>query len=391
MRRAVAFGVGLLGLFLLIPAPASVQQDPPRPSCCADIYLTGYYLGLAASLAGEGAYPPTGWPGIENKITESDMDYFQQFINNAGLYLERAHSNCSLINPAWPDWKTRRAELLALAARVRKDDRPSGFRQPYGYLAAARESFAWALQVEIGYDRETFPPVTCAEKYFKVGYDIGQAQGCAFLASHSNMPGHRIKNNDIADGVIQRARDDLNIMTKIEPRGRCAPLWEILALLSDWQVAYDKEDQAERNYQLLRKVNEKVRIILSDCISMLGRDEGGGGGTGDTSPSLASVIGTWSYYWIYDLPEEPYEQSRSPIITEFYNYIGKKNYATSRSFEWRLEGNDLWLFHDNGWRWAVFTLQSDGSWAGHFVKEDLTYDEVPGHHGEFLRLVRVSR
>ena len=209
MKMTHSFGIGFLAIVLLAPALLIAQQDPPLPPCCSDIYYAGFNLGLALTLAREGE--ANDWSVIsgQNRLSKNHMDNFLRFIDTACRYLETAHADCSRVNPAWVDWNARQDVLRGLAADIQEYGNKPQFRRAVGYLASARNGYAEALMVQIVAD--TFiHTATCEEKYFKIGFDLAEAQGCLVLAGDPELSeANRISLNDLSSAAIQRARDDI--------------------------------------------------------------------------------------------------------------------------------------------------------------------------------------
>jgi hypothetical protein len=345
--------IALVMWFLLAFCPLlSAQQDPPRPDCCLAIFYAGHHLGMAFALAEEGYFSQELIDGL----------------NNAARFVQIAHSSCSAVNPAWPDWETRQAELRQWVERLRRDPEKDTFNKAAAYLQNSRMSYGERLAVQIIASRFV-RQATCEEKYFKIGFDQANAQICLILAAGASASREaRIDYIVEAQQAFDRLRTDLDELAQVRPvTGFCAPLADLRTRLGGWRANYDSGALAQSNQLLLAGVFKEAESRLGDCRSSSGGRAGGGA-------TIASAVGRWTLsHQEYDAASRRWTTVMTePQPIELYGTRGPNGYEGSEGTFWNIVDGKLSIGDPSTSGRMVFTLQPDGIWIGFGYESDGT-------------------
>jgi hypothetical protein len=350
-KPALAIAVVIWSFFALCP-PLAAQQDPPLPECCLDIFYAGHHLGMAFALAEEGYFSEELIDGL----------------NKAARFVQAAHSACSSVNPAWPDWENRQAELRQWTERLRRDPEKDTFTKAAAYLQNSRMNYGERLAVQIIASRYVHME-TCEEKYFKFGFDQANARICLiFAASASTSRQARIDYNVEAQQAFDRLRTDLDELARVRPvTGSCAPLADLRSRLERWQTNYDSPALAQSNQLLLADVFKVAESLLADCRSTMSGGAGGGA-------TIASAIGRWTFIrQEYDAAAGRWTTVQTdPDPMELYGTRGPYGYEASEGTFWDIQDGKLSIGSTDASQRMVFTLQPNGMWIGFMYEADGT-------------------
>ncbi len=332
-----------------------LQQDPPLPECCLDIFMTGFNLGMAYVITEQGVF----------------YEELATFLSNASRFVRAANAACSRINPAWRDWQQKQNDLRQWTERLRRTADSQEFPKAAAYLQNSRQSYGESLMVQVVASRYVRMN-TCEEKYFKLGFDLANARGCLIIASGSSLSSEDRQAYIVeAQQAHDRARNVLDQLSQVRPvTGSCAPLWELQALMARWQVAYSSREAAKANDALINSVYQEAQRILGDCQSSLGGTAGAGGST------LSSVIGRWTITGQqYNSSSRQWEYAYTDHV-EFYGTPGQGGYEASEGTLWKLEGGKLWVWDSQPQQVRgsfCFYYQADGTWVGYALNPDGTF------------------
>jgi hypothetical protein len=151
--------------------PVVAQQDPPRADCCFQIYSVGSNLGVASALLDHTT--------TRNGLVPADDAIFGA-LSRAGEHVEAAYKSCSKLNSAWPGWNSYQAFLQSQVDAIRQRPEPVVRTQ---VAASIRRTFSWAeaLRQQVWGEQQLIHD-TCAEKYFKLGFQLGYGQQALAIA-----------------------------------------------------------------------------------------------------------------------------------------------------------------------------------------------------------------
>ena len=158
---AALSAAAFLSAILFAPAPLAGQQDPPRWSCCFNIYSVGSKLGSAGGLllriTGAGGLQP------DQSAAQSIDDELSIAANEA----QNSCSSCSAYNNLWRGWVNLPNEIRRVQGLVRAGNF-------FGALTAIQSMQGWSqalnsVRVDFRYGAVT----TCEESYYAIAWHLG--------------------------------------------------------------------------------------------------------------------------------------------------------------------------------------------------------------------------
>lgn len=300
-------------------APLMAQQDPPAPACCQDIFYAGYNLGCAATMC--------DWQYADESLST--------FLNNGARFIARAYSDCSRLNPAWPNWRQYSGDLERLANRLGGRVGADDFRTAAGWLQSLRDGLADDLRVQIVASRYEARP-TCEEYYYRFGYDLGSALISITIAGSDSLDGDSCyRAHEDALNAIYRARVALDNLSRVRPvTGACVDLVQLRGFLEN---VYPSPTPAQAGpiRATLQDVVARAETLLAGC--------GRGGGATGISPQAAA--GWWNVVFLRRGGDGRFfieSQEQIELTTnrgQFGMYMGQGR--DNNTSEWYIVGNEL--------------------------------------------------
>lgn len=200
-RRTAVWSIILL-IILGINSQTYGQQNPPRWDCCAYLYSSGRWLGWATALL-------QLTQNFERPGSPADQMIIR-YLSDAGRNVQFSNKTCGKAIQAWPNWDQKQQFLsrqmweLQQPSNAIKSHRQ---RRKHVYSTINTLYGIWGGELNIqSWDGHTLRNQTCAQYYFKIGFDLACAE--QHLRQAQEMLGNVYKNAAFAQA--RRAHYHIN-------------------------------------------------------------------------------------------------------------------------------------------------------------------------------------